>query len=593
MERHIVTMVRNRALRYGTREVLRYKDAGGSYKSYNWQELVQLSNRVAKSLLTLGYGSKSNIGIFSDNKPEWTLADLGILATRAVTVPFFGTASKQQVKYIVNETRMELMFVGNQEQLDKALWLFDHTESLTKVISFDPGFNLANDTRCMGWHQFLGLADNGISDAELEKLLEQAEPDELATIIYTSGTTGEPKGVMIGQDNFMTAMLIHDDRLDVTDQDVSLCFLPLSHIYERTWTYYILHCGAVNVYLENPRKVIDELPLVNPTLMCTVPRFFEKTYEGILAEEAKWSSIKRKVFDKAIEIGYMHSEYRKNAAKVPLLLKLKHTIAEKVVLKKLRLVFGRNIRVMPCSGSAIRTELLRFFHATGLFVNYGYGASETTATVSCFKSDVYEFGSCGTVMPGITVKINEQGEILVKGNTIFKGYYNKPLETAKVLNDGWYSTGDQGDFTVNGNLVMKDRINDIFKTSGGKYVSPQKVELLLCNDPFIEQAIVVGDNRKYIAALIVPSFIALKAEMLKTGAKITNEASMIADPAVIEFFQNRLDLIQEELTSYEKAVKFTLLPEPFSIENEALTSTLKIKRKVILSRYAELIEKMY
>jgi len=325
--------------------------------------------------------------------------------------------------------------------------------------------------------------------------------------------------------------------------------------------------------------------------MCTVPRFFEKTYEGIKAEEARWAPSKRKVFDWAIRVGYQHSEYRKNAAKVPILLQLRHAVAEKIVLKKLRSVFGGNIRFIPCAGAAVSKELLKFFHATGLFVNFGYGATETTATVSCFKSDVYEFESCGTVMPGVTVKISEQGEILVKGDTIFKGYYNKPFETAKVLNDGWYSSGDQGDFTVNGNLVMKDRINDIFKTSGGKFVSPQKLELLLCNDPFIEQAIAIGDNRKFISALIVPSFIALKAEKIIPAN--AEPESVVADPAVQTFIKERLTAIQEELTSYEKVVKFTLLPEPFSIENEALTSTLKIKRKVIMARFQGLIDGMY
>jgi long-chain acyl-CoA synthetase len=248
---------------------------------------------------------------------------------------------------------------------------------------------------------------------------------------------------------------------------------------------------------------------------------------------------------------------------------------------------------MPCSGAAVRTDLLRFFHAAGFFVNYGYGATETTATVSCFDNHVFEYESCGTIMPGTSVRISDNGEILVKGETIFKGYYNKPGETGKVLNDGWYATGDRGGITEAGNLVMEDRINDIFKTSGGKYVSPQKIELLLCQDPFIEQAVVIGDNQKYITALIVPSFQALKKQFAAVYEIKPDHSSLIADSTVIKFFKNRIDRIQEELTPYEKVVKFSLLSEPFSIENEALTSTLKIKRKVIIEKYALQVESMY
>ena len=587
-------MVRNRASRYGNREVFRFREPGAKvYSSYNWLELVEISDNVSKSLLALGFGPKSNIGIFSDNKPQWTLTDLGILALRGVVVPFFGTASRQQIKYIADETKMELLFVGNNEQMEKALWLSDNSTTLRKIICFNPVLSESKDPRCLNWNDFLELGEDETNRNQLEQILQEAEPDDLATIIYTSGTTGEPKGVMLGQDNFMSCLKIHDERLQVTEEDVSLCFLPLSHIFERSWTFYMLHRGAINVFLENPKAVIQEMPIARPSLMCTVPRFYEKTYEGIKLEEAKWAPAKRKLFDWAMSTGEAHSEYLRNSQRPPFGLKIRFALAEKLVLTKLRSVFGGNIRTMPCSGAAIRPELLRFFHAAGIFVNYGYGATETTATVSCFRPDIYDFESCGSVMPGIEVKISGKGEILVKGDTVFKGYYNKPEETARVLRDGWYHTCDQGRLTKDGYLVMEDRINDIFKTSGGKYVSPQKVELLLCKDPFIEQAVVMGDNQKYITALIVPSFAALRSKVIKGSTAGLNEKSLIGDPAVIEFFRTRLELIQEELTSYEKVVKFTLLPETFSIENETLTSTLKTRRKAIDRKYGDLIGRMY
>lgn len=587
-------MVRNRAALYGTHEVFRFRNPGSKvYSSYNWKELTTLSDNVAKSLLALGFGPKSNIGIFSDNKPQWTIADLGILAIRGVVVPFFGTASKQQIKYIADETRMEILFAGNTEQQEKALWLCDNSASLRIVVCFDSEFAKPDDTRCISWNDFLKTGEGERYAAQLEQILKGVEPEDLATIIYTSGTTGEPKGVMLGHDNFMSCLEIHDERLEVTDKDVSLCFLPLSHIFERSWTFYMLHRGAVNVFLENPKSVIEELPLAKPSLMCTVPRFYEKTYEAIRKEEAHWSPLKRKIFDWAISAGEAYSEYLKNNLRPKFGIKIGHSIAEILVLKKLRSVFGGKIRAMPCSGAAIRPDLLRFFHAAGFFVNYGYGATETTATVSCFRPDVYDFESSGTLMPGVEVKISDQGEILVKGPTVFKGYYNKPAETSLVLEDGWFHTGDRGKFNEAGNLVMEDRIKDIFKTSGGKYVSPQKVELLLCNDTFIEQAVVMGDNQKYITALIVPSFAALRSQVI-TGSQVKKDViELITDAFVIEFFRNRLEIIQEELTSYEKVVKFTLLPEPFSIENDTLTSTLKMRRKVIYTKYKDLIDAMY
>jgi long-chain acyl-CoA synthetase len=593
MKEHIAHMVRDRAARYGSREVFRFRRSPAeSYKSFSWNEFTSLADSVSRALISLGFGHESLIGIFSDNRLEWTITDIGILGIRGVVVPFFGTASKSQVKYIVDETGMQLMFVGNKEQLEKATWLLDHSGSLQKIIVFQEGTEIT-DERCISWENFLKLGDDPLFGAELEQLYDQAQPFDLATILYTSGTTGEPKGVMLGHENFMECFDIHDNRLDITDKDVSMCFLPLSHIFERTWTFYLLHCGAVNVFLENPREVINVLPVANPTVMCTVPRFFEKTHEGILVETAKWPKVKKSIFDWAIAIGHQCNEYRSLSIDLPAGLKFKRNIAEKLVLKKLRHVFGKNMRQMPCAGAAIREDLLRFFHATGLFVNFGYGATETTATVSCFKSDRYEFESCGTVMPGLAVKFSEEGEIMIKGPTVFRGYYKKPEETAKALKDGWYMSGDQGYFTKDGNLVMSDRIKDLFKTSVGKYVSPQKLELMLGQEKLIEQIIVVGDNRKYVSALIVPSFSHLQPTIEKLGLDPADRKKIASNEAIIQIYQVKINELQAEVTPYERVVKFTLLTEPFSVENSAMTSTLKLRRKVIAEQYKEQIERMY
>ncbi|NVO19756.1 MAG: long-chain fatty acid--CoA ligase [Bacteroidetes bacterium] len=594
VEKHLVEVVNNRAAKYGHKTVFRFREAGlESYSQYTWLQLADHIKSVSRSLLKLGFNATSRIGIFSDNRPEWTIADLGIMGIRGVVVPFFGNASIQQAKYIIDETGMELLFVGNQEQLDKALWLMENTDSLKIVVVFPSKTIIPQLPSVYSWQDFLLLDKDLLLGARAEELLSKAEEDDLATIIYTSGTTGEPKGVMLGQDNFIRCMQLHDYRLDVTDSDISLCFLPLSHIFERCWTFYMLFRGAINIYLENPKSVMQELPLARPTLMCTVPRFFEKTYQGIKKEESNWPAFKQWIFNWAIETGNQCTEYRKDNRPIPVILRIRRNIADRLVLNKLRSIFGGRIRQMPCAGAAMRSDLIKFFHATGLFVNYGYGATETTATVSCFKSDVYEFESCGTIMQGVSVRIGENGEIHVKGPIVFKGYFNKPSETSKVLKDGWYSTGDQGHISVAGNLIMEDRIHDIFKTSVGKYVSPQKIELLLSQDPFIEQVLVIGDNQKHITALIVPSFESLLTRFSGIFEINPDSYTLVNDNTVKQFFMERLEKLQDELNPHEKVVKFTLLPEPFSVENESLTSTLKLRRKKIIEKYSSIVEKMY
>ena len=396
---------------------------------------------LSRVLLQQGYGSGDNIGIFSPNTPEWTITDVAILNIQAVVVPFFSTASKEQCKYIIDETDMRLIFVGEAEQMEKAAWLLENTKSLKQVVVFNPGLELSDD-RMIHFADFFN-GEKAATDL-LEKTISKIKLDDIATLIYTSGTTGEPKGVMLSNENFLYTFEIHQSRLDLNDKDISMAFLPLSHIFERTWTFYLFYCGGTNFYLDNPREVIEVLPSVKPTVMCTVPRFFEKTYEGIQAETENWSNLKKRIFNWSIKIGGKVSNLKKSSAPIPAALKIQHNLADKLVLKKLRGIFGGNIRTMPCSGAALPIHLLKFFHATGIFVNYGYGATETTATVSCFKTDSYEFESCGTTLPELEIKISEENEILVKGKTVFKGYYKKPEATSEVLVDGWYKTGDEG-----------------------------------------------------------------------------------------------------------------------------------------------------
>lgn len=590
--KHIVSTILSQLQNEGNKELLRYKNKNDNkYKPISRQQFFQQVESLANALLAEKMGFEDKIGIFSFNRPEWTIADAGILTVRGIVVPLYATASKEQLKYIVDETKMKLLFAGSQ-QLDHASWLLDNCNSLEKVVSFDD-VEKQDQNRLKNWNDFLHEGKKYADKKTLSEILQSAQETDTATIIYTSGTTGEPKGAILGHDNIVQAFHIHDIRMDITQDDISMCFLPLSHVFERTWTYYMLYKGVVNVYLENPKQVVDELTVVKPTVMCVVPRFFEKTYDAITTETQKWSSLKKKIFNWSIKIGHRYIEYEKDALKAPAGLRLKRNIADKLVLKKLRNIFGGNFRVLPCAGAAMGSDILRFFHATGMFVNYGYGATETTATVSCFKTDKYSFDYCGSVMPEVEVKTGDNNEILVKGKTVFHGYFNKPDETAKVLKDGWYYTGDEGYINDEGYLMMTDRIKDMMKTSVGRYVSPQKLELLLSQDSYIEQVVVVGDDKKYVSALIVPSFEKLEMKMQEMGFPPVDRLKLIKEENVLSFYRNNIDLLQQELSPHEKIIKFTLLPEPFTIENSVLTNTLKIKRKIISEKYRDIIDAMY
>jgi long-chain acyl-CoA synthetase len=595
IEQHIIPMFLNRAANYGKKEVFRYKDSQNRYRSMNWTELSGRIDNILSSLHALGVRKGENVGIFSQNMPQWLMTDLAIMALGAVVVPFYATASMEQLRYIVKETGMKVMFAGDDEQLEKALALMKEGSTLNTIVSFrdNPNLSDADPSSLLGFHTFLDLSRKKAIKLSTKDRLHEYRSTDMATIIYTSGTTGEPKGVMLRQDNLMYCFGIHDQRLNVNSTDVSLCFLPLSHVFERMWSYYLLHRGAVNVFLENPKEVINTLAEVKPTVMCTVPRFFDKTWAGIQEEASKWPAIKQKIFSWSVKQGLQAIEYKARNKEMPWELRTKLGVADRLVLKKLRGIFGGNIRVMPCAGAAINKDILKFFHAVGLFVNYGYGATETMATVSCFREDEYDFSTCGSVMPGVEVKIGENNEILVKGRTVFYGYYRKEQETAAVLKNGWFHTGDEGYLDDKGNLIMVDRIKDLMKTSVGKYVSPQKLEMLLSQDELVDHITVVGDNRQYVSALVVPAMDKLKKLAAQKNISFKDETELVSSEKVYDLFQKRFDDLQKDITPYERVVKFALLAEPFSIEAGTMTSTLKLKRRTIEKTYRQLIDSMY
>ncbi|WP_430814891.1 AMP-dependent synthetase/ligase [Carboxylicivirga sp. RSCT41] len=588
-EIHIAQMLRNRAQQYKEREVFRYKEEQ-EVKTMSWSAFRLQSEHIACYLLKKGIGTANNVGIYSQNRPHWTISDLAILSCRAVVVPIYPTATFEQLKYIIDETEMQVLFVGDNDQLPNAVKALNETQSLKYLITFDcPG---QDDERIISFSEIIN-GDLTENKEQLEQQLASAKDDDLATIIYTSGTTGEPKGAMLQHKQFMHAFEMHKKRVFLTDKDVSMCFLPLSHVFERTWTYYLLYSGGTNIYNLDPKAIIEELPKAKPTVMCVVPRFFEKTYDGIQQTASKWPKVQKAIFDWAVNTGRQYIEYEKDNKKAPALLNLKRSIANALVYKKIRQVFGGNIRFMPCAGSALNNFLLRFFHSIGLHICYGYGATETTATVSCMPNKNYDFDYTGDIMPGIEVKINEENMILVKGESVFTGYYKKPQQTAEVLKDGWYHTGDQGSIPAPGKLHMTERIKDIIKTSTGKYISPQKIELELSKSSFIEQICIIGDNRKYLTAIIVPAFPAIKDMANSENIKAEKMAVLLKEPIIYKLMEKEIQKFQSHLPKHEQVIKFQLLDQAFSIDNTMLTNSLKVRRKQVNQIYKQEIEAMY
>lgn len=437
-------------------------------------------------------------------------------------------------------------------------------------------------------------AGGAAQQAELEARLRRASGEDLLTLIYTSGTTGEPKGVMLTHANFSTTARLHDGRLlPLGEDDVSLCFLPLSHVFERAWTSYALHRGIVNCYCEDPAKVVEYLPEVRPTAMCAVPRLYEKIHANVLHRLESAPPARRRLFHWAIRTGAEAAACRREERPLPLGLRLRHAVADRLVLSKVRAIVGGRIKLMPCAGAAISREIEDFFHAAGVFLCQGYGLTETTATVSCHEMTRFRTGTVGKPLPEVEVRIAPDGEILVRGKTVMKGYYNRPEATAEVFRDGWFRTGDAGAQDPDGNLRITERIKDLFKTSGGKYIAPQLIESTVGADLYVEQVIVVGDDRRYVTALIVPAFEALEPWARSEGIPFASRQELVTSPAVLAFYRRRIDEKTKDLSHLEQIARFTLLPNALTIEGGEITSTLKVRRRVAAEKYREEIEAMY
>ena len=555
---HLSVLVHRRAEKYGDKVALKYRDYETSqWIPITWNQFSQTVRQVANALVELGVQEEENIGIFSQNKPECLYVDFGAFANRAVTIPLYATSSPAQAQYIINDAQIRYIFVGEQFQYDAAFSVFGFCQSLQQLIIFDRA--VVRDPRDMTsiyFDEFLetgkGLPNNDI----VEERTSRASDDDLANILYTSGTTGEPKGVMLHHSNYIEAFRIHDIRLvDMSDQDVSMNFLPLTHVFEKAWTYLCIHKGVQICINLRPVDIQTTIKEIRPTLMCSVPRFWEKVYAGVQEKIAQETGLKKAMMLDAIKVGKIHNiDYLRKGKTPPLMNQLKYKFYEKTVYALLKKTIGiENGNFFPTAGAAVPDEICEFVHSVGINMLVGYGLTESTATVSCFLNQGYEIGSVGTVMPDVEVKIGDENEILLRGKTITKGYYKKAEATAAAIDkDGWFHTGDAG-YLKGDQLYLTERIKDLFKTSNGKYVSPQALETKLAIDRYIDQIAIIADQRKFVSALIVPVYGFVKDYAKEKGIEYKNMEELLQHPKILGLFRARIDTLQQQFAQIGRA----------------------------------------
>ncbi len=595
----MAVLVHKQAKKYGDRPALKYKDyRTETWVPVTWNDFDRTVRLAANALAALGVEEQENVGIFSQNKPECLMTDFAAFANRAVTIPLYATSSALQVQYIVNDACVRYLFIGEQYQYDTAFSVFGYCETLKQMIIFDPAVRRdPRDQTSIYWDDFLRQGEGFPHQALVGERTERVAEHDLMNILYTSGTTGEPKGVMLRYSNYNEIFRTHDSLLCMLDdRDVSLNFLPLTHIFEKAWTYFCLHRGVLVCVNLRPAEVQQSLREVRPTVMCSVPRFWEKVYQAVHERIAHESPLRRALMLDALRTGREHNlDYLRRGKIPPLMLRMKYKFYEKTVYALLKKTIGlENGHFFPTAGAAVSDEICEFAHSVGLHMMVGYGLTESTATVSLYHWQGFELGSVGSVIPGLEIKISEDNnEILLRGKTITDGYYKKPVSTAEAFDaDGWFHTGDAGRLK-DGHLYLTGRIKELFKTSNGKYISPQALETRLTIDRYIDQIAIIADRRKFVSALIVPVYGYVKEYAARKGIAYHSIEELLEHPKIQALFQARIATLQQQFAHYEQVKRFVLLPRPFSMEQGELTNTLKLRRAVVAEHFKKEIDKMY
>lgn len=595
---HLSVLIHDQAKKYGDREALIYRHFGSKkWVSYSWAQFSKTVNVVSNALLHLGIGVQENVAIFSQNCAEYMFCDFGAWGIRAVTIPFYATSSEQQIQFMLNDARVRLLFVGEQEQYDKAHRVFALCPTLERIVIFDKSVRIStHDPNALYFDDFLELGRQQPHQQELEALYGEASYDDLATILYTSGTTGDSKGVMLTHGQYHAALEANGRCVAVGENDRVMNFLPYAHIFEKGWTLLCITQGARLIVNTYPLEVQQSMRETHPTSMSAVPRFWEKVFAGVQEQIDNANPIKRKLFRNAIAVGKKYNiDYLSHGRKPPLQLKLEYEMINRTVFSLVRRELGlEHPNIFPTAGATVSAHVEEFVHSIGINMIVGYGLTESLATVSCDRlREPYTIGSVGRPIDGLEVKISDEGEILLKGPTITQGYYNRPDLTKDAFTaEGFFRTGDSG-YMKDGELFLKERIKDLFKTSNGKYIAPQAIESRLLVDKFIDQIAIIADRRKFVSALIIPEYRLVEEYARANGIPFKTREDLCANVKIQQMMMERINTLQQQLAHYEQVKRITLLPHHFSMERGELTNTLKLKRMVINQNYKAEIDKMY
>ena len=591
-------LIHQQAKKYGDRVALKHRDyKTNTWIPTTWNQFSETVATVSNALIELGVGVQENIGVFTQNKPESLFMDFGAFGVRAVTVPLYATSSEAQVHYILEDAQIRYLFVGEQLQYDVAFRVMALSSTLKQIVVFDKDVKFdSRDESSIYMDDFLAMGKDRQHQAEVDKRTAESDTEDLMNILYTSGTTGESKGVMLSHAGYESVMDAHCERFPgLGENDVVINFLPFTHVFERAWSCWCLCVGAeLNINLR-PQDIQMTIKEVRPTAMCSVPRFWEKVYAGVNEVIGSATGVKKTLMQDAIKVGREHNvEYVCKGKSAPLWLHMKYKFYEKTIYSLLKKTLGLDRGAFfPTAGAAIPPAVQDFVLSVGINMVAGYGLTESIATVSCENNFDHMVGSVGKLMPHMQVKFGENDEILLKGPAITKGYYKKEAATkAAFTEDGWFRTGDAG-YMKDGFLFLTERIKDLFKTSNGKYIAPQAIETKMVVDRYIDQISIIADERKFVAALIVPDYKLVEKYAADKGIQYTSMAELLKHDAIMELFKERIDTLQQQFAHYEQIKKFTLLPEPFSMSKGELTNTLKIKRSVLNKNYAAEIEAMY
>ncbi len=595
---HMSVLIQEQAKKYGDREMLIYQPFGSKqWQSLSWREVSQTVTQVSNALLNLGVKVQENIGIFSQNSVQYIECDFGAWGVRAVTIPFYATSSEQQIQFMVNDAKIRYLFVGEQDQYDKARRAFSLCPTLERIIVFDPAVHISShDPNAIYFTDFLKLGEGSPRQTEVDRLQQEASFDDIANILYTSGTTGDSKGVILTHGQFNAAFVANSKCVPVTEHDRIMNFLPYTHIFERGWAILCLYAGATMIVNTHPQEVQQSMRDTHPTCMSAVPRFWEKVYMGVMDKIEHSGAFERKLFRHALRIGRKHNiEYLSLGKKPPLALHAEYQMLNRTVFSLVRKELGlENAHFFPTAGAAVSAHVEEFVHSIGINMIVGYGLTESLATVSCdHLGKPFTVGSVGVPIEGISIRIGDNDEVLLKGPTITRGYYNRDdLTQAAFTEDGYFRTGDAG-YLKDGELFLKDRIKDLFKTSNGKYIAPQMIESKLLVDKYIDQIAVIADERKFVSALIIPVYSLLEEYAREHSIPFQSREQLCANPQIIAMMKERIDTLQQQLAHYEQVKRFTLLPHHLSMEKGELTNTLKIRRRVLNENYKEQIDAMY